>query len=139
MKSISLSPFVQEDIRTIFSVYFEKHTHFEERQREKSKNILLRCMEVLNATMPESQRFIMMRLPLPHVMLFFELCLRGIGQVVFQNNPLSGLIILVALVVQSGRVALHGVIGLIVGNLIAYALGFDKGLKRSGLFGYNSF
>jgi urea transporter len=58
--------------------------------------------------------------------------------VVFQNNPITGLFILIALFVQSDRVAVHGVIGTISGTIIAYLLGFEKGLKRSGLFGYNS-
>lgn len=58
--------------------------------------------------------------------------------VVFQNNPITGLFILIALFIQSDRVAVHGVIGTVSGTIIAYLLGFEKGLKRSGLFGYNS-
>lgn len=54
------------------------------------------------------------------------------------NNPLSGLLILAGLFLQSTRVAVHGLIGIVSGTLIAYILGFDIGLKRSGLFGYNS-
>jgi urea transporter len=51
---------------------------------------------------------------------------------------MSGLFILVGLFIQSTRVALHGVVGLVCGNLIAIMLGFDKGRVRSGMFGYNS-
>lgn len=57
---------------------------------------------------------------------------------VFMNNPLCGLLILAGLFLQSTRVAIHGLIGIVSGTLIAYILGFDTGLKRSGLFGYNS-
>jgi hypothetical protein len=35
-------------------------------------------------------------------------CLRGVGQVFFMNNPLSGLVILAGLFVQSPRVATYG-------------------------------
>jgi urea transporter len=67
--------------------------------------------------------------------LFFAILL---SPVVFQNNPFCGLLILIGLFVQSTRVAVYGIIGLFCGTLIAYTLGFDNGLKRSGLFGYNS-
>ena len=42
------------------------------------------------------------------VLSFIVNCLRGVGQVFFMNNPLSGLIILTGLFVQSPRVAFHG-------------------------------
>lgn len=35
-------------------------------------------------------------------------CLRGVGQVFFMNNPLSGLVVLIGLLVQSPRVATYG-------------------------------
>jgi len=70
--------------------------------------------------------------------LFVELCLRGIAQVYFQNNPISGLLILIGLLIQSTRVAVYGMVAVAIGNLTAYGLGFDRGLIRSGLFGYNA-
>eukprot|EP00536_Pseudo-nitzschia_multiseries_P002959 jgi/Psemu1/184847/e_gw1.42.73.1 len=85
-----------------------------------------------------SQDFIEKKMPFPELLVFAELCLRGLGQVVFQNNPLSGLFILVGIFMQSTRVAAHGLIGIMSGTLIAYLLGFEKNLQRSGLFGYNS-
>ena len=60
-------------------------------------------------------------------------------QVFFQNNPLSGLMILIAMFVQSSRVAVHGIIAIIVGNLTGLLMGFDKSFFSCGLFGYNSF
>ena len=58
----------------------------------------------------------------------------------FQNNPLTGLLILIGMFVQSSRVAVHGIIAIISGNLAgAYAMGFDPSLLSCGLLGYNSF
>mmetsp|Transcript_5077 Transcript_5077/g.9936 ORF Transcript_5077/g.9936 Transcript_5077/m.9936 type:complete len:596 (+) Transcript_5077:3-1790(+) len=60
-------------------------------------------------------------------------------QVYFQNNPLSGLFILAGMFVQSSRVAVHGIIAIIAGNLAGVLMGFDKSFLSCGLFGYNSF
>ncbi len=60
-------------------------------------------------------------------------------QVFFQNNPLSGLLILIAMFVQSSRVAVHGIIAIICGNLAGLFMGFDENFLSCGLFGYNSF
>lgn len=46
--------------------------------------------------------------------------------------------ILIGLFVQSASVAVHGVIAVVSGNLLALLLGFDKGLIEAGLFGYNA-
>jgi urea transporter len=53
------------------------------------------------------------------------------------NNPATGLFIVVALFVQSPRVAIYGMIGLVSNNAFAQALSFDSGLISAGLFGYN--
>jgi urea transporter len=76
-------------------------------------------------------------MPVPGFWLFVELCLRGISQVYFQSNPFTGLLMLTGLFVQSPRVAVHGVLSVVCGNLIAYLLGMDKGMIKAGLFGYN--
>ena len=129
---------VQEDLIRIFEVYFEGHTHFEERQREEYDSRFRRLLRSINGTMPWIQEYILEGMPCAKFFLFVDACLRGIGQVVFMNNPLVGLLILAGLFLQSTRVAVHGLIGVLSGTLIAYVLGFDTGLKRSGLFGYNS-
>jgi len=41
--------------------------------------------------------------------------------------------------VQSSRVAVHGIIAIICGNLSGRLMGFDKSFLSCGLFGYNSF
>lgn len=63
--------------------------------------------------------------------------LRGIGQVVFQNNPLTGAIILAALFWNSWVYGVTCILGVAAGTLAALALGADRGLVRAGLFGFN--
>jgi urea transporter len=63
--------------------------------------------------------------------------LRGIGQVVFQNNPLSGLIILVGLLANSWIYAAICIVGTVTSTLTAVVLKADRGLIRDGLFGFN--
>ena len=68
---------------------------------------------------------------------FFDWCLRGIGQVVFQNNPLSGLVILAALAFNSWIYAAICLIGVIASTGTAILLKADRALIRDGLFGFN--
>ena len=68
---------------------------------------------------------------------FVDWTLRGIGQVVFQNNPVSGLIILLAILFNSWIYAVICVIGVIASTLTAIILKADKGLIRDGLCGFN--
>jgi urea transporter len=63
--------------------------------------------------------------------------LRGLGQVMFQNNPLTGLLFLVGILVNSPKLAGTGLLGLAVSTLAAYLLGADRSLIRNGLFGFN--
>ncbi|MGH6762549.1 MAG: urea transporter [Phyllobacterium sp.] len=68
---------------------------------------------------------------------FIDWVLRGIGQVVFQNNPLSGLIILGALFYNSLIYGSICVLGTVASTATAIALKADKSLIRDGLFGFN--
>lgn len=63
--------------------------------------------------------------------------LRGIGQVVFQNNPVSGAIILGALFFNSWIYGAICLLGAVVSTLTARLLDADKGLIADGLFGFN--
>jgi urea transporter len=136
-----LSRRARAKIRSLFEVFFEGSSTVAPSDHASVKEFsifslhrIISAFASFNATMPWVQSYIKSEL-----LLFIEFCLRGISQVYFQNNPMSGLLILVGLIIQSPMVALHGVIGLVCGNLIAVLLGFDKGLARSGLFGYNAF
>src|SRR3954470_6673273 len=68
---------------------------------------------------------------------FIDSCLRGVGQVCFMNNPITGLAILVAMVVGEPWLGFAGALGLVVSNLAAILIGMDRGAIRAGLFGFN--
>jgi urea transporter len=68
---------------------------------------------------------------------FVDSCLRGIGQVCFMNNPVTGLAILAAMFVAEGWLGFAGVLGVVVSTLAAMAIGMDRGAIRAGLFGFN--
>ena len=64
-------------------------------------------------------------------------CLRGIGQVFFCNNPVSGLLFTVAVLSSSWRVACLMILGVVSSTLCAWACQFDRSLLASGIWGYN--
>lgn len=68
---------------------------------------------------------------------FINYTLRGIGQVIFVNNPVSGLLILVALFIQSPWVAIMGLVGVVASTLTAVWMKLDRDSIRNGIFGYN--
>ena len=68
---------------------------------------------------------------------FIEYCLRGIGQVVFMNSPITGLFILVAAWIYDPWFGFGGTVGVVASTLAAHALGFDRDAIRAGLFGFN--
>lgn len=63
--------------------------------------------------------------------------LRSLGQVIFINNPVSGLLLLLALLVQSLPMAAYTLIGIVAANLFARALGCERESRRNGIFGFN--
>jgi urea transporter len=63
--------------------------------------------------------------------------LRGVGQVMFQNNPLTGLLFLVGIFVNSFKFGGAALLGLAASTLAAHLLGADRTLIRAGLFGFN--
>jgi urea transporter len=71
------------------------------------------------------------------VLLFVDTVLRGIGQVMFANNPLSGIVIVIGLFIGDWELALYGLLGTCVSTLTAHVLEFDHNMIRAGLFGYN--
>ena len=90
-------------------------------------------LSLLNGTMPEwSQRA--ERMP---ALEFVDSCLRGVGQVCFMNNPITGLAILVAMFVGEAWLGFAGALGLVVSTLAAIVIGMDRGAIRAGLFGFN--
>lgn len=70
---------------------------------------------------------------------FVPILLRGIGQVVFMNNPITGLLILVGLLFTSYWLTLCGFFGVLISSLMALLLELNREGIRGGLFGYNGF
>ena len=68
---------------------------------------------------------------------FIDAVLRGLGQVVFQNNSLTGLLVLLAISVNSFIYAGAALFGTVVSTYTATLLRIDNRLVRDGLFGFN--
>jgi urea transporter len=68
---------------------------------------------------------------------FVDSCLRGVGQVCFMNNPVTGLAILVAMFIAEPWLGFAGALGLAVSTAAALAIGMDRAAIRAGLFGFN--
>jgi urea transporter len=73
---------------------------------------------------------------------FVDINLRGVGQVMFQNNPLSGALFLVAIgwgsyVAGAPQVAIGGLVALVVATLTARWFHVDEKSFASGLYGFN--
>src|SRR4249920_561286 len=78
------------------------------------------------------------------ILRFVDFNLRGIGQVMFQNNPLTGLAFLLAIGWGSyaggvPQVAIGGLLGVVVATLTAQWLHVDEAGLASGLYGYNAY
>uniref|UniRef100_P97689-2 Isoform 2 of Urea transporter 1 n=1 Tax=Rattus norvegicus TaxID=10116 RepID=P97689-2 len=74
----------------------------------------------------------------PVVLQFMDWILRGISQVVFVSNPISGILILAGLLVQNPWWALCGCVGTVVSTLTALLLSQDRSAIAAGLQGYNA-
>jgi urea transporter len=76
------------------------------------------------------------------IVRFVDINLRGIAQVVFQDNPLSGALFLAAIgwgsyAAGAPRVAIAGLLAVVVATLTAQWLRVEEAPLRSGLYGYN--
>lgn len=63
---------------------------------------------------------------------------RGIGQVFFQENALTGVLFLIGIAISSPVMAAGALVGAIIGPLTARAMKFDAGEISAGIFGFNS-
>lgn len=63
---------------------------------------------------------------------------RGVGQVMFQDNWLSGVLFLVGLLVNSRQAAVWAIIGSGIGLVCARGLGYPSDLVLAGVFGFNA-
>lgn len=62
---------------------------------------------------------------------------RGVGQVMFQNNALSGALMLVGILLNSWQMALLAVAGNVISTLTAYISGYNREDINNGLYGFN--
>jgi urea transporter len=75
---------------------------------------------------------------------FVDRNLRGIGQVMFQDNPLSGLLFFIAVGWGSfaagvPQVAIGGLVAVLSGTLMAQWLRVEKASINAGLYGFNAY
>ena len=75
---------------------------------------------------------------------FIDYNLRGIGQVMFQDNPLSGLLFFIGIgwgsyAAGMPQVAIGGMVAIVAGTLTAQWLRVDAAELGAGLYGYNAY
>lgn len=63
---------------------------------------------------------------------------RGVGQVFFQENALTGALFAAGIAMSSPPMAIAAVAGSAIGALTAKALGFDRDALRAGVYGFNA-
>ena len=63
---------------------------------------------------------------------------RGVGQVMFQGNALSGALMLAGIGCNSLLMCLFALVGSAIGTCTAVALRYDAGRIRDGLYGFNA-
>lgn len=68
---------------------------------------------------------------------FVQEVLRGVAQVDFMPNAITGIFFLAALAAAGWQYALYGLLGAVVGTATAYAFGIDREIVSVGLRGFN--
>lgn len=64
--------------------------------------------------------------------------LRGIGQIFFQGNALTGAVFLLGIALNSPIMAAGAVVGSAIGLATARVLGYDESERAGGIYGFNS-
>jgi urea transporter len=72
------------------------------------------------------------------IVRFIDAVLRGFGQVMFQNNPITGLFFLIGLFVGGLEFGSYALLACVVSTATAYWLGVPSTAISSGLYGYNA-
>eukprot|EP01116_Phalansterium_solitarium_P022378 TRINITY_DN7367_c0_g1_i1.p1 TRINITY_DN7367_c0_g1~~TRINITY_DN7367_c0_g1_i1.p1 ORF type:complete len:585 (+),score=138.55 TRINITY_DN7367_c0_g1_i1:42-1796(+) len=70
---------------------------------------------------------------------FIDYCFRGIAQVMIMDNPLSGVVMLAGLLLDSTWLAVAGALGLLSSTRTALVVQVSPATISSGLYGYNGF
>ncbi|XP_038646710.1 urea transporter 2 isoform X2 [Scyliorhinus canicula] len=118
--------------------FMEKKTSMVEEvstlKQDNCKESLLKRMGYLSGDMRELGHWLKDQ---NIVLQFIDWNLRGIAQVMFVNNPLSGVVILAGLILQNPWWALSGVVGTVFSNLAALMFSQNRSAIAAGLYGYN--
>ncbi|CAM5112745.1 unnamed protein product, partial [Eretmochelys imbricata] len=127
------SEIVRTDNNGERKIYNEKSTR-DQRPVKSGKIRICKTLGYLTGEMKECGDWLKDK---PLVVQFIDWVLRGISQVMFVNNPLSGLLILAGLLIQNPWWTLTGCSGTVVSTLTALILSQDRSAIAAGLFGYN--
>jgi urea transporter len=69
---------------------------------------------------------------------FIDEVLRGCGQVMFQNSPITGLLFFIGLFAGGWEFGAYAVLATAVATATAHWIGVPKGLIKAGLYGFNA-
>ncbi len=69
---------------------------------------------------------------------FISVILKGIGQIMLQENSITGLLFLIGISIGSYTMGIATIVSVISGNSIALLLKYDKKDIRAGLYGFSS-
>lgn len=70
---------------------------------------------------------------------FVDAVLRGLGQVIFLNNPVTGIFMLIAAILNDHYLTILGMLGIFASTATAYAFRFPRDAIKGGIFGYNGY
>ena len=80
-----------------------------------------------------------MALSLPEtVVVAVKTVFRGVGQVFFQENALTGACFVLGIALNAPTMAVAAVAGSAIGAVTAQVLGFDRNALRAGVYGFNA-
>ncbi len=68
---------------------------------------------------------------------FTKIILRGISQIMLQNNSFTGLLFLIAIFYNSWLMGLGALTGVLASTVAAFGLNYDKNEIHAGLYGFN--
>eukprot|EP00042_Codosiga_hollandica_P045721 m.468765 g.468765 ORF g.468765 m.468765 type:complete len:825 (+) comp57084_c0_seq2:212-2686(+) len=70
---------------------------------------------------------------------FLDALLRGLGQVILVNNPFSGIVFLIASIINCKYCCVLGLFGLVTSTVSAKLWSIPQGAIQAGLYGYNGY
>lgn len=77
-------------------------------------------------------------LPIAHTIEIIPAVSKGIGQVMFQENTVTGIIFFIGILVSSRISAFYTLLGVLLGAIVALACSLPLNMVNVGLFGFNA-